>query len=249
MTRPNKTPAALLVSLAILVASATALAAPPPLWTPSVEKAYKDSLFNTNANDAARTGVSFTAFVQLWDAALVQFVETPPEAFASDRDFRTDLLEASGQVHYASALIGAGRLPEAHGVLEKVQYIMRDQRQRNGIAYFGDTLLAYHDAWEGVAHIATGAAAGLSDADVQAIVAAVPEMKETWRAVEAFPLNLTNADHKAQYQKVLGLNRSAQAKLDAALVAGDKKAILQAAAGLKPAYAALYAKWDWENSL
>ena len=173
--------------------------------------------------------------------AWVEFRDSYYNAKTTDAAWRSDLDRVHALFYDANALLD-GRQPElALEPLKRVRAIMMNLRQRNGIAYYLDDLVAFSEPMESIVLTATrGEATGDSIAKVRALL---PAAQQAWtRAAEAEPggaFALTAAQREELYRR-----RDAEtAALDAlkkALASNERAAIASAAAGIKPPFDRLY---------
>jgi hypothetical protein len=84
----------------------------------------------------------------------------------------------------------------------------------------------------------------LSNADIERIRATLPEAEKLWKRVMAGGLDgstyALDAGQLERARKLMQVEEQALATLKSALAAGDKPAIIKAAVGVKPNFAALF---------
>jgi hypothetical protein len=150
------------------------------------------------------------------------------------------------QIVDADRIVTRGNnLMEAHEALEEIRFITLEMRKRNHIEYFMDPLTEFHSYMEEIFH--TGQDNNpddLRDEDIEALAFTLSEAIKLWDDIGgiAFDQDLYGFDdqqvmtmknlHKAEAQSL--------ARVDEAIKAKDKPAIIKAAQGVKPNYAKLY---------
>lgn len=202
---------------------------------------YKRALQATSLG-RAEEGLRFlSAFRTAWQVFRAAYADSPPIPYARDSRWASDLAEVAAWIETAERQIRAGEVQEAHETLEQVRMRWLAVRERNGVDYFGDHLIRFHEPMEKVALAVKGKTPDmLTDAELGAIRAALPELKRLWRPIaEAEATGLTPERAAERRRRIDALARIIQA-LDRAVAANDWAAILASGTKLKPAFVPLY---------
>ena len=156
--------------------------------------------------------------------------------------------EVEAAIRAAEANLAAGKGAAAHEDLERVRESQFALRRGAGVAYFMDDLTDFHEAMEKIAGPATArTAATLTDADVAAIAAALPQAERAWQTVlanraQAAKHGLT-PDVEQQVQRDIEAESQLLAELKAALASGDRGRIAEKAMATKPAFSRLFQRF------
>jgi hypothetical protein len=136
----------------------------------------------------------------------------------------------------AARLVEAGKVADAHEVLEKIRDAIGALRARNGVVTFSDHMNAYHEQME---KVLLGSYEGYSPAgllilreDVAVLAYLAEVLTKTRPAAEAAAIDQAIAPVLASVEAV----RSA-------LAGGDATAIRNAVKALKPAYSRLFLRF------
>lgn len=143
----------LLIALLALIGMAFApvSAGPFRVGEDEIRAAYADyraALFRTNQNDAAASRATIDAFRAKWAALAAAWARQPPPQYADDPALGTTIQDVSATAEEAAKLTAAGRLADAHEVLERIRDQLAALRMRNGIRSFSDPVNAYHHQME-----------------------------------------------------------------------------------------------------
>lgn len=205
----------------------------------SLREAYGDyrvALFQTNAGDAEKSAKAISSFQMKWQTLADPDRAAPPQ-YADDGHYAETLSAVDQIAGKAAQEVGAGKLTEAHEVLEAIRDEIGGLHERNGIVGYSDRMNAYHAKMEEVLgrDYSGFDAAGLGilreDAGVLAYLAA------------------TVADHPPAeaadpaYKPLLEAFTASTAALLKAAREGDAQAAKTALGGLKPAYSKLFLKF------
>lgn len=229
--------AALLLGLAL---SATAgLAGPFRDAEDQMRAAYADyrvALFRTNQNDAAASRAAVADFAAKWERLAADWRRSPPPQYADDPRLGATLDEVARVNAEAARLVEAGRIADAHEVLEKIRDAIGALRARNGVVTFSDHMNAYHEQME---KVLLGTYDGFSPAglaalrdDVAVLAYLADELKKQRPAAAAPAIDEAIAPVLASVEAV----RKAAAGADVA-------AIREALKTLKPAYSRLFLRF------
>lgn len=164
---------------------------------------------------------------------------------SGDSQWNFDMTQIENQLMEAQRLIERKAYPDAHEALESVRFTLMGMRERIGMAYFIDELIRFHQPMEDIALKAKAAAkAGLSDADIDAIKQDYLQAREKWDVVLNWNFNPydygMDIAQGEKLHKQLMLEDQALRQLGQALAGSDRKAIAQAAAGIKPPFVPCY---------
>lgn len=160
----------------------------------------------------------------------------------TDAGWRNDFSRIDALVYEADAILDGGRFADlVRAPLERMAALLAGLRQRNGIEYYPDYLLAFRVPMDGM--VAAAADKALRAESIARIRELYPAAREAWgRLPAAGPgpaLRLT----AAQTERLAGLvevETRALATLASALDANDAAAIAAAALALRPAFLSIY---------
>jgi hypothetical protein len=148
---------------------------------------YKRALYATGMGTAERAKLPLAGCRQAWYELLGEYHASPPSEHAEDAQWSADLVTITGYVHLAEWRAHAGDLEEAHEALERVRYLWREVRERNGVRWFGDELLRFHDVMEPMVAWGTGAErGGVTPENVEEYRAEMARLLEAWTRVQGF---------------------------------------------------------------
>lgn len=165
--------------------------------------------------------------------------------------------KTSGEIESAIAAaeqsLAAGKSGAAHEDLERIRESQLALRRGAKQPYFLDDLTVYHEAMEklaGAAAAKTGTT--ITDADIAAIKAALPEAKQSWAVVVAnrgaSAKHGLAPDVEAQVQRDIDAGTRALADVEAAVAAGDRGRIAETAMATKPVFSRLFQRFgDFEG--
>jgi hypothetical protein len=194
---------------------------------------YRAALFRTNQADAAGSRAAIDAFRAKWTALAATWGRQPPPQYADDPALSSTLQEVSATAQDAATLAEAGRLGDAHEVLERIRDQLAALRMRNGVRSFSDAVNAYHEQMEKVllgtydGFTADGLSALRDDIAVLEFLAAELGKPGAW-------------NRPAGVDAALAPVRASIAAVRAALMASDREAIRSAIKALKPPFSRMF---------
>lgn len=199
---------------------------------------YRTALFATNAGDPAKATEALAGFADQWNALATTYAAAPPPQYADDPLWPETVAGVTAFVDEAGSSVAAGKLPEAHEILEGVRNTFSELHSRNGIETFSDRMNAYHAQME----IVLGTDAGALDA------AMMPTLLENagvlaYLAQDVLVAPPPEAEGNAQYATLAGEFDASVVAFVAAVRAADVPAIQAAIAKLKPAYSKFFVKF------
>lgn len=197
---------------------------------------YRAALFRTNQNDPAGSRAAIAAFAVKWQQLATDWRRSPPPQYADDQRLGPTLDEIAQVNAEAARLVEAGKVADAHEVLEKIRDAIGALRARNGVVTFSDHMNAYHEQME---KVLLGSYDGYSPAgltalrDDLAVLAYLADALKTARpAAEAPAIDEAIAPVLASVEAVRQ-----------ALAGGDTAAIRNAVKALKPPYSRLFLRF------
>ncbi|KAF0133614.1 MAG: hypothetical protein FD152_1584 [Xanthobacteraceae bacterium] len=228
----------LLFALAALIglACAPVSAGPFRAGEDDVRAAYADyraALFRTNQNDAAASRASIDAFRAKWSALATAWARQAPPQYADDPALGSTLQDVAATAEEAARLTEAGRLADAHEVLERIRDQLAALRMRNGIRSFSEPVNAYHEQMEKIvlgtygSFSAEGLSALRDDVAVLDHLAAELGKPGPW-------------NRPAGVDAALPPIRASIAAVRAALAGSDREALRAAIKALKPAFSRMF---------
>jgi hypothetical protein len=159
-----------------------------------------------------------------------------------DAGWRNDFDRIDALIREADAIIDGGRFPDlVRAPLERTAALLAGLRQRNGIDYYPDHLIAFRVVMDGI--VAAGRDKELKAESVERIRALYPAAREAWgRLPAAGPgpvFHLTAAKSDA-LPGMIEAETSALVALGRALDANDAAAIAAAALAIRPPFLSVY---------
>lgn len=99
---------------------------------------YRQAMFylRTENPDVAVFELSYMA--TKWDDLMTRFLDNPPEAYASDPDWREILLSVSTVIGKTIEATERRDVKEARTILKPIRYELAELRRRNGVVVFSD---------------------------------------------------------------------------------------------------------------
>lgn len=196
---------------------------------------YRAALFATNAGDPAKATEALAGFADEWTALTATYAAAPPPQYADDPLWSETIAAVNTSVDEAVSSVAAGKLPEAHEILEGTRENFSELHARNGIETFSDRMNAYHAEME----VILGMDAGALDA------ASMPALFENagvlaYLAQDVLVAPPAEAAGNDKYAKLAGEFDASVAAFVAAVRAADIAAVQSAAANLKPAYSKFF---------
>ena len=171
--------------------------------------------------------------IRLAFRAWQEFEDNYRDAKATDAASRADLARVRALFYDANAFLEGPQPELALEPLKRIRTAMAGLRQRKGIEYYLDDLVAFSEPMESIA--AAGA--------VAKVRAQFPAAKQAWqRVVQTEPGSAFGFG--AAQREELGIRRDAETAalgaLETALAGNDSAAIMAAAAAIKPPFDRLY---------
>jgi hypothetical protein len=198
-----------------------------------LERAYVPVLALTNqAGKEAESRAAMDRFDDAWSA----FRSAP--STKADTSLKLALDAAEGHIARARADIVAGKLKEAHEVLEHLRHSLWKWRAGRGIAYFPDLLTAYHDEMERAADAAT--VPGESGKLAETLGVARARWDDVERATFDAQLHGFDEAKVGRMKGLMSRERAALDELDKLGPHADRAALAAAAKTLKGTFAQIY---------
>ncbi len=194
---------------------------------------YRAALFRTNQSDAAGSRATIDAFRAKWTVLVAAWSRQAPPQYSDDGELGSTLRDVSATAEEAAKLTEAGRLADAHEVLERIRDQLSALRARNGVRSFSDPVNAYHEQMEKVLlgayddFSAQGLAALRDDIAVLEYLAAELGKPGPW-------------NRPAGVDAALPPLRASIAAVRAALSGADRDALRAAIKALKPPFARMF---------
>lgn len=199
--------------------------------------AYRKALFQTNKNDAEKSGKATDSFQNQWIKIIETYSSHPPEVYSSDPKWNETLTDIEKIADKSSALIKEGQLAEAHEHLEAIRDNLSNLRKRNSVISFSDHINNYHQVME-VLLEGDFTPEKINESAMNEIRGQLSVLKYLAEAIkENSPPKYNDNVKFQQLQK--GLFASLDA-LDKAVDAKNSEAISKTIKMLKPAYAKLF---------
>ncbi len=205
------------------------------------DQAYIPALALTNQGQQQASERAMERLRKAWTDLTEQLdaVLQDDPAWPGDRQAVRDVIGA------AARELSATRPAAAHAVLEELRGRLSGLRQRNQWTYDLDALNTFHETMEKMVQPAMEiTAADVNDLAQRDLRKLLQTAQQQWSVVEEvqFSRAARNMDEAAygKLQNLVQLQRQALSRLETALDAGDAEQILQAARGIKPAFAQLY---------
>lgn len=230
------------LTLVMFVAALVGLAAAPAVAGPFraaedemrvVYADYRAALFRTNQNDTAGSRETIAAFRAKWSALATAWTRQAPPQYGDDAALGATLAEVAETAAEASTLVEAGRLADAHEVLERIRDQLAAMRRRNGVASFSDPVNAYHEQME---KLVVGSYGGFS---AEGLVL----LRGDLAVLEHLATDLARPgpwNRPAAVDPALLPIRASIAAVKAALAEPDREALQRAIKGLKPPFARMF---------
>jgi hypothetical protein len=206
------------------------------------DRAYIPALELTNAGDAAKAKKAVALLTTQWQQLRAKYITAP----GITPQWRADFDNINSTILTADRWLLDGKPPqEAHGVLEGVRKVLRDLRMGYSISYDLDSLTLFQGPTEAIALVVNGKTAEQLTANDWSIIS------EQFRYAEPIWIQIAKAEFDpALFQLTPGQDQKLREEikqeaavmdeLDAALTAGDKARVFQAASALKPHFTAIY---------
>jgi hypothetical protein len=206
-----------------------------------LDRAYIPALALSSAGNREGTIVAMEVLKLEW----TRFRERHYKGKPDDALWNTDLDDVDARIGRAEELARAESLDAAHEELEGVRRRMLELRRRNGIDYFPDRLVDFHDPMEAIFLTAKQrGAAGMDSTTQSALGQLAANARAEWDKVLAGELDARqlrlDAAAVAKAKEQLAAESEALDKLDAALAGGDPQAVYEAGMAVRPPFAKLY---------
>ena len=206
------------------------------------DKAFIPPLALTNAEKVQPSRKAMKILKENWTVFQSKYLDF----IADDPEWKGDMAKIGQQIAEADRIVASGKnLMEAHEALEEIRLITLEMRKRNHIEYFMDPLTEFHAYMEEIFH--TGQDNNpddLTDEDIKGLAFTLSEAIKLWNEIGgiAFDQDLYGFDdHQVTAMKNLHKGEAQSlARVDEAIKAKDKPAIIKSARGVKPNYAKLY---------
>jgi len=239
----SRTPMVVLLATAALLAGPAAVAGIHEDMV-ALDRAYVPALVLTNRPDAEPARRAIAALRTEWNAFRSRYPVAPPGYSPAAWQRATGEVEAA--IAAAEKQIAAGKGPAAHEDLEAVREAMYTLRREAHVAYYMDDLTAFNTAMEHIARAVGGRSAqGLTDSEVAAVRAALPEAEVTWAAVvanrAAVARHIDAPERQAAAHAQIDVETATLAGLKAAVAANDRAGIATYGNTLKPGFSKLFA--------
>jgi hypothetical protein len=194
---------------------------------------YRAALFRTNQNDPAGSRATIAAFRAKWSALTTAWTRQAPPQYGDDAALGATLAGVTETATEASTLVEAGRLADAHEVLERIRDQLAALRRRNGVGSFSDPVNAYHEQME---KVLVGSYDGFS-------VEGLALLRGDLAVLEHLATDLARPgpwNRPAAVDAALPPIRTSIDAVKAALAVADREALRQAIKGLKPPFARMF---------
>lgn len=112
--------------------------------------AYRAALFLSNQGKAQETAQALAKFDAAWTQLATEWRADPPPQYAGDAQLDATLGKVAELAAKAGEEVSAGKLPQAHEVLESVRGQIGGLHARAGLIGFSDRMNAYHAELEAV---------------------------------------------------------------------------------------------------
>ncbi len=159
-----------------------------------------------------------------------------------DTGWRNDFDRIDALIREADAILDGGRFPDlVRAPLERVPVLLAGLRQRGGIDYYPDYLIAFRVAMDGL--VAADGDKELRAESIARIRALYPAAREAWGRLPASgpgPAFRLTAAQRESLPGMIEAESRALAALGRALDANDAAAIAAAALALRPAFLSIY---------
>jgi hypothetical protein len=205
------------------------------------DRAYIPALALSSAGNREGTVVALEVLKLQW----TRFRERHYKGKPDDALWNTDLDDVDARIGRAEVLAEADSLEAAHDELEGVRRRMLELRRRNGIEYFPDRLVDFHDPMEAIFLTAKQrGAAGMDSTTLAALKQLAANARAAWDKVLTAPLDAgklrLDAAAVAKAKELIAAESEALDRLDAALAGGEAAAVYEAGLAVRPPFARLY---------
>jgi len=196
---------------------------------------YRTALFATNAGDPTKATGAMAGLADEWTALTATYGAAPPPQYADDPFWSEMIAAVTSSVDNAGSSVAAGKLPEAHEILEAVRENFSALHARNGIETFSDRMNAYHAEMEVILGMDAGA---LDSTSMPALLENAGVL--TYLAQDLLAAPPPEAAGNEKYTELAGQFDASVEAFVAAVRAADIPAIKAAIANLKPAYSKFF---------
>lgn len=194
---------------------------------------YRMALFATNSGKREQSAQAVEAFAAKWGTLGDTWSQSPPPQYADDPQWLPTLVEIKQIIGKAATEIEAGKLPEAHNVLETIRDQIGQLHLRNGMVTFSDRMNAYHAKMEEVLNSEMTNPQEIHEG------AAVLH----YLAGEMLRFPPADAEGSAEFAALSKAVEQTSSDVLAAARSGDMEKLKAARQALKPAYAKLFMKF------
>jgi len=206
------------------------------------DRAFIPPLAITNQEKVNPSKKAMKILMQNWEGFKAKYYDSNPQ----DPGWKEDFDHIDQQIQKAAEIVKSGtNLMSAHEALEEIRIITLELRTRNKMDYYLDPLTEFHTLMEAIFH--TGKDNKPEDLDqgmITDLKETVTEAQALWQKIGSMPFDKDLYGFTDQMVgQMKGYQRAETAALDKvqkAIEGGDKKAILQAAMGVKDNYAQVY---------
>jgi len=206
------------------------------------DRAYIPALTLTDGDDVAKAKKAMTLLLAEWDALHAKYITAP----TLTPQWRADFDNIDRMIKTADGYLRDDKpLQEAHGVLEGVRTVLKDLRLGYGIVYDPDLLTLFHEPMEAITlAVKDKTPAQLTADDLAAISEQYGYAASVWLQVTKAPFDPTlfklTPEQDGKLRAEIKLETGALDELKAALDAGDKARVLDAASALQPHFTTIY---------
>jgi flagellin-specific chaperone FliS len=206
----------------------------------ALDAAYIPAIVLTGEGTPKASREALQSLVDQWQAFKQQIAHRPMAKRHVDH-----LWNADQRILAARGAVENGKVQKAHEELGKVGQIMLRLRQKLGISYFIDHLIRFHDPMERIVETTRNKTpVELTAQDIKLIQDELSAARKRWEEIvqaEFSPgLFGFGVEELAQKDALVDLEAARLRELEAALDAGDREAIIEAAAAIKPPFAKLF---------
>jgi hypothetical protein len=212
----------------------------------ALDRAYVPALALTGQPKAEPAQAAMKRLRAEWNAFHARYGAAPAGYAAAAWIRCSDEIERA--ISAAEAALATGKGGLAHVELERIREAQLALRRGAKQPYFLDDLTVFHEAMEKLAGPAGGkTGATITDAEIAAIAAALPEAERSWQDVVA--RRGEASQHGLTTEAALAVQRDIEAEtqvladLKAALAAGDRALIAEKANASKPAFSRLFQRF------
>ena len=206
------------------------------------DRAFIPPLAITNQEKVKPSRKAMKILKQNWEAFKAKYYESNPK----DAKWKEDFDRIDRQIQEAAKIIKEGaNLMSAHEALEEIRIITLELRKRNNIDYYLDPMTEFHSLMEQIFHAGKdNSPEDLDKGMITDLKEAVAAAEALWRKIGEFPFDKDLYGFSdamvAQMKKFHEEEMAALGNVSKAIEAGDKKAIIKAAKGVKSNYAQMY---------